>query len=132
MRNLAATILVIAGVITGSLGCAASDACSHVGQPVTFAAGRPLTLRVEGGVVWASANAVSDVSHAWTVPARGPVDDLTVSALPEGGGYVVSFRQGGVAWRGELDAHRAPRGPLQTTSEPLPMAPAADRAVATR
>jgi len=129
MKRIAAIIAVIA---VGSLGCAAPGTCTHIGQPQTFVtAARPLTLRVDAGTVWASANAVSYVNRAWPLPARGPVEDLSVSALPEHGGYIVSFRQGGVAWRGELDASRTPRGALQVMAEPPPDA-APSTAVAAR
>jgi hypothetical protein len=115
MRHIAAAIAVIAA---GSLGCAAPETCTHLGQPVTFAAAKPLTLRVDAGSVWASASSVSYVSRVWTLPASGPVDGLSVRALPACEGYLVSFRQGGVAWYGELDASRSPRGPLHVTAEP--------------
>jgi hypothetical protein len=39
--------------------------------------------------------------------------------LPEIGGHAVTFRQGGVEWRGELDAARAARGPLQVVATPI-------------
>jgi hypothetical protein len=123
MRSLAA-IVAAAAVIAGSLGCASQETRSHVDKPLTFATARPLTLRIEAGTVWASPNAVSPVNRAWRVPAHGPVEDLAVEALPENRGFLVSFRQGGAGWRGELDSSRSPRGPLQMMVDPsLAVAP---------
>jgi hypothetical protein len=103
---------IVAVLASGSLGCAGSvTPCHHAAQPVTAASGRPLAVRAEMGVLWASAGVWAEPHRIWTMPARGAVDDLVVGPMP--GGYFVTFRQGGVLWRGELDASRAGRGGLQ-------------------
>jgi hypothetical protein len=106
-------------VAFGSLGCAASPTpCPHA-VPTSIEAERPLTVRAEAGCIWASPHAWSEPRRAWSMPARGPVEDLVLQPRPYLGGFVVTFRQGGVAWRGELSADRTERGPLRAMPEPL-------------
>ena len=113
-------IIAAVGIALGSLGCGVSAAGPHVGAPVSMDGERPLTVRAEAGRIWASYHIWSEPSRAWLLPAHGSVEDLQVRARPNDSGFVVTFRQGGVAWRGELDADRTARGPLQA----LPPEPA--------
>ena len=119
--------IITAVLLSGSLGCAGTAwRGSHVAAPVSLdEAGRPLTVRAEAGSLWTCAHVWTETRHAWDMPARGPVEDLMVWPLPGSGGYVVTFRQGGVAWRGELDAERTARGPLSAGATPFERAGAA-------
>src|SRR5690348_13444559 len=112
-------ILVAAVVALGSLGCGASAApCPHVVAPASIEAERSLTVRIEAGCVWASSHAWTEPRRAWSTPARGPVENLALQARPNDGGFVITFRQGGAEWRGELDAERTARGPLRAMPGP--------------
>jgi hypothetical protein len=117
------TLLAFVALMTAcSLGCAVPER-THVGQPMSFSTERPLTLRVDAGSMWAGAGPMLEVHRAWNMPARGPVEGVSVVALPQRDGYVVSFEQGGAMWRGELDADRRPRGSLQMVVTPADRAP---------
>lgn len=106
-------LLALAAVLSfGSFGCAAASTSSHAARPVSIDGESPLTVRAEAGSVWTSKRAWAEPKRVWAMPARGPVEGLAVQALPHGEGHVITFVQGGIAWRGELDADRAARGPL--------------------
>jgi hypothetical protein len=112
---LATRILVL--LVAGSLGCAAQVA-PRAAEVVALEGEPHLAVRVEAGTVWTSARPWTEPRRTWSAPARGPVEQLAVRALPEGGGFEVTFRQGGGLWRGELDAERGTRGPLQAVARP--------------
>jgi hypothetical protein len=121
-------ILAIAAILgSGSLGCAgAVPPCPHVPAPVSIEVERPLTVRAEAGSLWTSAHVWTEPRRTWSLPARGPVHGLAITPLPEIGGHAVTFRQGSVEWRGELDAARAARGPLQVVATPIERAKAGE------
>jgi hypothetical protein len=118
-------LMIIAATVflSGSLGCAGT---TLRGTQVSLEAGRCLTVRAEAGSLWTSAHVWTETRRTWDMPARGPVKDLAISPLPGDGGYVVTFRQGGVAWRGELDGERAARSPLSAVTAPFESAGARD------
>jgi len=104
----------------GSIGCDASPSrCAHVAAPVSLDGPRSLSVRAEAGSLWAGAGVWSGNHRAWTMPARGPVENMAIRALSNGG-YEVTFLQGGVAWSGDLDADRKARGPLRPLPGPMP------------
>lgn len=107
-------LIVVAAVLASSaLGCdAASTRCAHVAAPVSIEGQRPLTVRAEAGVVWTSTHAWAEARRAWAMPAQGPVEDVALRTLPNGG-FAVFFRQGGTVWRGDLDSERQAVGPLR-------------------
>jgi hypothetical protein len=128
MKLLAAISVVL---LSGSFGCAgAALRLPHVPAPVSIDSGRPLTIRAEAGFLWASPHAWSEPRRAWKMPARGPVEGLALAQVPGEGGYVVTFRQGGVVWRGELDADRAARGPLEVVTPMRSASPESSRDLA--
>ena len=106
-------VLMAAIVGAGSFGCASFNAPCSSPPPVSFEGERPLTVRAEGGTLWTSGHLWAEPRRTWAMPARGPVGEMAVQAAATGRGHVVTFKQGGVLWRGELDGDRAPRGPLQ-------------------
>lgn len=118
MKTLALVLALAAVLSFGSFGCAAASISSHTAHPVSIDGASPLTVRAEAGSVWTS-------KRVWAMPAHGPVEGLAVQALPHGEGHVITFVQGGIAWRGELDADRVARGPL------LPVVGARDANAAT-
>lgn len=104
-------------VASAMLGCDGSPTrCSHVATPVSVSGDRPLTVRAEAGSVWCGAHAWTETRATWAMPARGPVEELTIRSLPDGG-HAITFRQGGVFWRGEVDESRSARGPLRAMPE---------------
>jgi hypothetical protein len=118
MRITTMSMLAVALAAAGCAGRAApAQTISLDGEP-------HVTVRVEAGSVWVSARAWTAVEHAWTTPARGPVEQLAVRVLP-GGGFEVSFRQGGVSWWGEIAPDRRARGPLRSAAVGLATTPPA-------
>lgn len=107
-------ITTIFPVVLLTAGCA-GRAAPPATQPISLDGEPHVTVRVEAGVVWASARAWTDARQVWATPARGPVELLAVRPLPDGG-FEVSFRQGGDVWCGELAADRNARGPLSVDS----------------
>jgi hypothetical protein len=105
-----AHVIVAAALGSGAFGCVST---ARPCAPVSIEGAQPLTIRAEAGEVWASAHAWTEPRHVWALPAHGDVGNLSTQALPDDVGWVVTFQQGGVAWRGELDASRAARTPLQ-------------------
>jgi hypothetical protein len=107
-----AIVIVAALLMSASLGCAAAPApCQHVAAPVSVEGERPLTVRAEAGTVWVSAYAWGEPRRTWEMPARGVVAELVVRPIEEG--HEVTFRQGGLLWRGELGRDRLAKGPLR-------------------
>jgi|HubBroStandDraft_6_1064221.scaffolds.fasta_scaffold496865_2 hypothetical protein len=109
--------VLAAAVVPCSLGCAGSP-WSHVAQPFSAAGEHPCAVRAEAGVLWASAGVWAKPRRVWEMPAGGAVEQLQVVPMPGDAGYVVTFRQGGVRWWGELDASRAGRGQLRQVLPP--------------
>jgi hypothetical protein len=111
-------LVVVALVVLGSFGCAA-PASSARGPRATVQTGdRPVTIHAEAGSVWASPQREAMPRRAWTMPASGPVVGLWLEPVADGG-HVVRFTQGGVAWRGELDADLRARGPLAPVNDAI-------------
>jgi hypothetical protein len=109
--------VLAAVVVSGSIGCTATP-CPHVAQPALASGEHPCAMRAEAGVLWASAGVWAEPRRVWEMPAQGAVEQLEVVPMPGGAGYVVTFRQGGVTWRGELDASRAGRDRLRQIVSP--------------
>jgi hypothetical protein len=105
-----ALVIVAAVLVSSSLGCAASAPCSHVAKPVSVEGERPLTVRTDAGTVWVGAHTWSEAHRAWEKPACGPIQDLSIEATATG--HAITFAQGGLVWRGELDENHRARGPL--------------------
>jgi hypothetical protein len=105
-----ALVIVAAVLVSSSLGCAASAPCSRIAKPVSVEGERPLTVRTDAGCLWVSAHTWSETHRAWEKPARGPIEDLSIQAVE--GGHAITFAQGGLIWRGELDENHRARGPL--------------------
>lgn len=110
IRNLS---LVAAGLLAA--GCAGRAA--PPAQPISLEGEPHVAVRVEAGAVWVSARTWTDARPVWAIPARGPVDQLAVRALPDGG-FEVSFRQGNELYSGELAPDRSRRGPLRSVARP--------------
>jgi hypothetical protein len=108
--------LLAAAALAALSGC--GSAAPRVTAPVSLDGDQHLAVRVAAGSVWTGARSWTEAHRAWTVPARGPVEQLTLRALPAASGFEVSFRQGGTTWRGELDADRSPRTPLEMVAAP--------------
>lgn len=108
----------------GPIGCAAAAAtqCPSVTTPAAASAAQPLVVRAEAGSIWASPRVWAEPRRVWDMPARGPVEHLAQGAVTNGSGavgYVVTFRQGGMHWRGELDADRQTCGELRPLQAPV-------------
>ena len=116
----------------GPIGCAgaAASQCPSVTTPAAASAARPLVVRAEAGSIWASPRVWAEPRRVWAMPARGPVEHLAQGAVTDGSGaigYVVTFRQGGMHWRGELDADRHTCGELRPLTAPPERATVATR-----
>jgi hypothetical protein len=96
-----------ATLITAIVLTLGSAACVHEtdNQPniVRLDGDRHITVRAEAGRLWWSYYPWTEPHELCTLPARGQVDDLRVTpALSTDDGFVVTFRQGGTTWRGDI------------------------------
>jgi hypothetical protein len=114
--SLALRALAVAIALAGAPACASAPIPSRAALPASHDGEARAAVRVEAGAVWAGARPFTAQARAWSVPGRGPVDALEVRPLAAGDGFVVTFRQDGRTWRGELDADRRARTPLCLTS----------------
>jgi hypothetical protein len=105
-------LVVVALVVLGSFGCAAPTSSSRGPRATLATTDRAVTIHAEAGSVWAGPRPEAMPRRAWAMPSTGPVEGLALEPIAEGG-HVVRFVQGGVAWRGELDADLCARGPLR-------------------
>jgi hypothetical protein len=70
-----------------------------------------LTVRTDAGNLWVGAHAWTETRRTWEKPAQGKIEELTIRPIE--GGHEITFLQGGLLWRGEVDADHKARGPLQ-------------------
>jgi hypothetical protein len=110
-------LVVVALVVLGSFGCAAPAASTRGPSATVPGSERPVTVHAEAGSVWAAPQREAMPRRAWAMPSTGAVLGLALEPIAEGG-HVVRFVQGGVAWRGELDADLRARGPLRPATFP--------------
>jgi hypothetical protein len=115
MKQVATVVAVAVVALSGLVGCGASIDAAPKPQFASLEGPDAITVRAEGGTLWTAANSSCLPRRAWTMPAKGPVENLTVERLPEGG-HVVTFCQGGAAWRGQLDESRTMVGSLSRTA----------------
>ncbi len=99
----------------GSFGCSRPD--STPGALAATQGDAPVAVRAEAGSIWWGRHTWSEPRRAWTLPASGPVENLAVERGAPADGWVVSFRQGGVAWRGSIGAQLVATRELQEASD---------------
>jgi hypothetical protein len=96
----------------GSIGSAAAIPSEpRVAKPVAIEGERPLTVRTDAGSLWAGSHVWSETNRVWSKPAGGRIEDLAIRPIP--GGHEITFVQGGMTWRGEVDVDHRAKGPLQ-------------------
>jgi hypothetical protein len=106
-------LVFAAGIVVSlsTIGCGAASTGVRVAKPVALEGERPLTVRTDAGNLWVGAHAWSETRRAWKNPAQGQIEELSIRAIK--GGHEISFVQGGLQWRGEVDGDHVARGPLQ-------------------
>ena len=103
--------------------CAAAlalPACTQVNDPPVATAqvegAQHVIVRAEYGRIWWENRAWTAPHELWTLPATGEVQNLAVTR--ENDGFLVTFNQGGTAFRGSFGEHRAGAGkPADHASE---------------
>jgi hypothetical protein len=106
-------IIIVAAV--PSLGCLVTSTEPRVAEPVVVEGEHPLAVRTDAGQVWVGSHVWSEMRPAWKAPAHGRMEDLVIR--PIASGHEITFLQGGLQWRGEVDRDHNPRGPLVVVRE---------------
>jgi len=106
LRFVAAAVLCVS-----SVGCASATTFPQVATPVAIDGDRPLAVRTDAGSLWVGAHAWSETRRTWDKPARGQIEQLSIRRTE--GGHEITFVQGGLTWRGAVDADHRAQGPLE-------------------
>jgi len=94
-------ILAACGLGLVLVACAEVPARSPAVASVDGAA--HVTVRAEAGRIWWSHRAWTEPHALWTLPGRGPVENLVVTeAESSNGAFVVRFEQGGTPFVGRF------------------------------
>ncbi len=79
---------------------------------------RHVTIRAEAGKLWWSHWPWSEPHPLWQLPAAGNVENVAVTPnLSSDDGFIVTFEQGGVRWRGEIGDDRVVATDLSRLTE---------------
>jgi hypothetical protein len=108
---LAASVVVAAS----SLGCVTASIEPRVAKPAAIEGDHPLAVRTDAGNLWVGSHLWSEVHRVWRAPATGPIENLSIRTTAYG--HEITFLQGGLQWRGEVDWDQNARGPLDILRE---------------
>jgi hypothetical protein len=98
-----------------SFGCVTTSIEPRVAKPVAIEGDHPLTVRTDAGTLWIGSHVWSEVHRVWKAPATGPIEDLSIRTTAYG--HEITFLEGGLQWRGEVDRDQNARGPLEVLRE---------------